>query len=141
MKAIIDNFLYRVYQLWVYLKFLLKWQLRLKKCGFRSYWIAPIRIIYPSLISMGDNVVILNGSRIEIQKLDDLSQGVYIDDGVNIGHNFFCSSASCVEIKKGVLISDNVAIIDNNHSHIKGKSSVTTEISTKPIIIQKSSIE
>ena len=86
---------------------------------------------------MGKNVVILNSARIEINPLNKSCKGLNIGNGVNIGHNFFCSSFSHVEIKDGALISDNVAIIDNNHNHVRGESSVKTNINSKPILIEK----
>tara|TARA_B100001093_G_scaffold496848_1_gene543046 strand:- start:5917 stop:6474 length:558 start_codon:yes stop_codon:yes gene_type:complete len=133
----IDKLFYRIFQLFSYLIFLLKWGFRLKKVGPGSYWISPCRIVFPSFISLGKNVVILNSARIEINPLNKSCKGLNIGNGVNIGHNFFCSSFSHVEIKDGALISDNVAIIDNNHNHVRGESSVKTNINSKPILIEK----
>lgn len=137
MKMLIDNLTYRTYQIFSYLIFLIRWSFRLGKVGIKSYWISPLRIINPSLIKLGRNTIILNSARIEIHRLNDSSEGIVIKDGVNIGHNFFCSCAKYIEIGEGTLISDNVAIIDNNHDHVRGKSSISTTLDAKSIIIGK----
>lgn len=137
MKFFINNLIYKLDHVFKYLIFVFKWRFRLKSCGSLSYWVSPIRILNPSLINLGNNIIILNNARIEIHKLDSQTEGLQIEDGVNIGHNFFCTSARSVLIKKGTLISDNVAIIDNNHAHVRGKSSVLTKLFSRPIIIEK----
>lgn len=137
MKIKIDVLFYRTYQMFIYLIFIVRWRMRLKKCGKRSYWVSPSRIINPSKINIGKNTVILNSARIEIHNVNEASQGISIGNGVNIGHNFFCSSAKCVSIEDGVLISDNVAIIDNNHIHKRGMTSTKSGISSNPIKIGK----
>ena len=137
MKFLINNLIYKVNQIHKYLIFIIKWKFRLKNCGSFSYWISPIRIINPSLMSLGKNIIILNNARIEIHRLNDQTEGLRIDDRVNIGHNFFCSSAKSVLIKEGTLISDNVAIIDNNHLHVKSKSSISTNLFSRSITIEK----
>jgi len=137
MKFFINNLIYKVNQIYNYLIFIIKWKLRLKSCGLFSYWISPIRILHPSLISLGNNVTILDNARIEIHRLDNQTEGLRIEDKVNIGHNFFCTSSKSILIKEGTLISDNVAIIDNNHSHVRGKSSISTNLISSSIIIEK----
>ena len=64
MKFFINNLIYKVNQIYNYLIFIIKWKFRLKSCGPFSYWISPIRILHPSLISLGNNVTILDNARI-----------------------------------------------------------------------------
>ena len=137
MKFHISNLIYKANQIYIYLIFIIKWKFRLKNCGSRSYWVSPSRILNPSFITLGNNITILNNARIEIHKIDNLTGRLHIEDGVNIGHNFFCTSVKSVLIKEGTLISDNVGIIDNNHLHVRGKSSVSTKLFSKPVIIEK----
>ena len=93
-------------------------KVRFKRFFFGSVFGKGVNIEYPSLMEIGKGVRILDGYRIEaIPSGNYINSKVSIDDGTQIGHNFFLTSASKVLIGRDCLISDSVAIIDNNHNH------------------------
>ena len=115
--------------------FLILWKWRLGACSTNSFWISPSRLIGISNVYLGSGVRILHHARIEILRHANGFGRLIIGDNVHIGHNFFCTSAIEVRIGDGVLISDNVALIDNAHIHSKSVSSNDTGITCDAIDI------
>jgi len=114
---------------------------------YRFGYIGPKSILFgrftsltgPECIHIGHNSRILKGARLDCLTSwigENFHPLVLIGNNVNIGQNLFISCASKVEIGDGVLISDNVAIIDNEHMHEKGVSCSHTPISLQDITIE-----
>jgi acetyltransferase-like isoleucine patch superfamily enzyme len=139
-----------MYRVLYYLKYGIKWgstflmwKLRLGRLGYRSIIGRVCHVDNPHRLFIGNKVRILPGARIEVflqknQRIDTPIPLVLIQGNVNIGHNFFLTCASGVEIGEGTLISDTVAIIDNKHVHESIFESPNREgIKSEPIIIEK----
>ncbi len=139
-----------MYRALYYMKYGLKlittfliWKLRLGKLGYRSIIGRVCNLENPHRIFVANEVRILPGARIEViqyknKHLNKHSPSVIINDNVNIGHNFFLTCAAEIEIGKGTLISDTVAIIDNKHVHESIYESPNHEgIKSAPIRIEK----
>ena len=114
---------------------------------YRFGYIGPKSILFgrftsitnPERIYIGGNSRVLKGARLDCVTSwmgENFHPTVRIGRNVNIGQNFFLSCASMVEIGDGVLISDNVAIIDNDHMNEKGVSFSHTPISSQDITIE-----
>ena len=131
----------KIKYLFLYIKSLIFYSFRFKKFGFLSIVRSPIiNWEFVNNVSIGSRSRILGNNRIEcLKKWNEklFNPNVIIGNNVNIGHNFFLTCASKIEICDGVLISDNVAIIDNSHKHNIGSSSNKTKISCEPILIEK----
>ena len=116
------------------------YQFRFKNFGWNSFFYGfPIRLIGVNNLSIGKGTIILGGARIEIHNKYNEFAEVIIGESCMIGNNLFISCIQRIEIEKGCLISDNVAIIDNSHNHIPGKSSIISGSSKKEIRIKKNS--
>lgn len=86
--------------------------------GINSVIIKPIRVIGKKYISIGKNVNILNGARMEAidkWKNKNYTPKIKIGDNVSIGQNFHIISASDLEIGDNVTISGNVFITNIDH--------------------------
>jgi len=97
-------------------------------------------IMSPECMFIGNNVRILKNARLDCVTSwmgSEFRPSFTVGDNVNIGQNFFISCASNISIGDGVLISDNVAIIDTNHTYKKGLSCSNASISTQGITIEK----
>ena len=84
--------------------------------GSNSIIMKPIRVIGKKYISIGNNVSILNGARMEvITKWNDMeyNAGINIEDNVSIGQNFHITSCDNLKIGKNTTISGNVFITNN----------------------------
>ena len=78
----------------------------------------PIRVIGKKYISIGNNVSILNGARMEvITKWNDMeyNAGINIEDNVSIGQNFHITSCDNLKIGKNTTILGNVFITNIDH--------------------------
>mgnify|MGYP001398368488 CR=1 FL=1 len=116
----------------------LLYQFRFKKLGWNSYFYGfPSRLIGVNRLTIKKGTIILPGSRIEIFDNFNKIPNVIIHESCMIGHNFFISCFDSIEIKPGCLFSDNVAIIDNTHHHVPGKSSNETFSSSKAVKIER----
>lgn len=129
-----DKFFHFVTMLFCFMVFNLGLRWRLKGCGENSVMISPLRVIGTSRISLGCGVRMLHHSRIEAFSTDG---HLSIGNDVHIGHNFFCTCAAGISIDSGVLISDNVAIIDNSHIYDPGLSPTDTRLECAKIVIEK----
>ena len=93
----------------------------------------PLLVRNKKYISIGENVIIKAGSRIEV--VDRYQQNNYnpnlsIDDDVVIEFNLHISCIHRIIIEKGVMIAGNVTIVDNNH----GYEDINTPISKQALI-------
>lgn len=111
------------------------------RIGAKSFIVLPIGLIRnPKGLSIGDHSRILYNSRIDLltswqgRKFSPL---VFIGNNVNIGQNLFLSCVNLIKIDDGVLVSDNVAFVDNDHVHIMGMSASKTALEYNEIIIEK----
>ena len=134
-------FLNKIKYLFLYIRSFILYSFLFKKFGFLSIIRSPIiNWEYVNHVSIGSRTRILGNNRIEcLIKWNNkkYNPDIKIGNNVNIGHNFFITCASKIEICDGVLISDNVAIIDNEHQHVQNQSSSKTEIKTSEINIGK----
>ena len=88
--------------------------------GSNSIIMKPIRVIGKKYISIGNNVSILNGARMEvITKWNDMeyNAGINIEDNVSIGQNFHIISCDNLKIGKNTTISGNVFITNIDHEY------------------------
>lgn len=88
--------------------------------GSNSIIMKPIRVIGKKYISIGNNVSILNGARMEvITKWNDMeyNAGINIEDNVSIGQNFHITSCDNLKIGKNTTISGNVFITNIDHEY------------------------
>lgn len=107
---------------------------RIKGVGYNRFGSSsmirkPIRIIGKKYISIGKNVYIMDGIRMEaISKWIDQSYEpqIIIMDDVNIGQNCHITCANRIRIGKGVSISPDVAITDIEHEYVCGRSVMNT---------------
>ena len=75
--------------------------------GSNSIIMKPIRVIGKKYISIGNNVSILNGARMEvITKWNDMeyNAGINIEDNVSIGQNFHITSCDNLKIGKNTTV-------------------------------------
>ena len=86
------------------------------KFGFLSYIGKPTYIKNFKQIFIGKKVRIFPNSRIECIGLESK---IVIHDNVSIGHNFFISAGSILEISNNCTISSNVHITDNKHNYME----------------------
>lgn len=96
-----------------------------KSFGRTSYVKHPIRIIGKEYISIGNDVYIVDGLRMEaIDKWLDktYSPEIAIGNDVNIGQYCHITCANKVHIGNGVSILPNVLITDIEHEYIPEKS-------------------
>jgi acetyltransferase-like isoleucine patch superfamily enzyme len=87
-----------------------------KQVGRGSLIFPHSRILSPSRISVGRKCMILPGSRMEVVKTGDAH--LTIGDNCHVGNNLFISCAANITIGDGVLLSDNVCIVDNTHINV-----------------------
>ena len=86
------------------------------KFGLPSYIGKPTYIKNFKKIFIGKKVRIYPNSRIECLGTESK---IIIRNNVSIGHNFFISARSILEISENCTISSNVHITDNNHNYIE----------------------
>lgn len=89
----------------------------------------PIRILGKKYISVGSNVDIMHGLRMEA--VLEWGGSVYepsinIQDNVTIGQNCHITCANEIIIAKGTSILPDVLITDIEHQYVKGKSAIDT---------------
>ena len=129
----------RVKYLILYLKSLILYSWRFKKYGALTILRGFHNLEHARNIEIGRKVRILPGARMEAIKKwsgKEYSPSVKIGNNVNIGHNFFLTCATSITIGDRVLISDTVAVIDNNHLHEDlGVSPSDSGIETSPVVI------
>lgn len=102
-----------------------------KYFGTNSKIIKPMRIIGKKYITIGSNVIINNGLRLEaIDKWLNMRYvpEIVINDGVAIGQNCHITAANRIFIGQGTSIMPDVLITDIEHVHIPGKSLSETNI-------------
>ena len=89
--------------------------------GSNSIIMKPIRVIGKKYISIGNNVSILNGARMEvITKWNDMeyNAGINIEDNVSIGQNFHITSCDNLKIGKNTTILGNVFITNIDYIYL-----------------------
>ncbi len=92
------------------------WFWRLDSFGWRSRLARPDMLTNPRAISIGKNVLIRKGSRLEaVGEWDGKRPKIKIGDGTSIQFYFHCGAAKCVTIGENVLISGRVYITDHDH--------------------------
>jgi acetyltransferase-like isoleucine patch superfamily enzyme len=110
------------------------------KIGKNSFLVIPTGIIRKySCITLGKNTRILYNARIDLLDTwngERFNPNVVIGDNVNSGQNLFISCAGKIKVGNGVLISDNVALVDNDHAHSLDKSSSSTPLIVSDVIIE-----
>lgn len=109
-----------------------------EKFGKTSNVIAPMRIIGKNRISIGENVFILNGLRMEAIDLwqgQTFSPSIEIGDRVSINQNCHITCANSIKIGTGVSILPDVLITDIEHNYERGKSISETGITVGSVEI------
>ena len=107
-----------------------------KDFGNKSKVIKPMRVIGKKYITIGKNVIINNGIRLEaIDKwLDETyDPEIIINDGVAIGQNCHITAANRIFIGRGSSIMPDVLITDIEHMYIQGKSLSETNMGARII--------
>lgn len=131
----------KIKYIYLYIKSTIMYSWRFKRVGFKTILMGFINLEYPRYISIGKNVRILPGARIEaVPKWGNqkFNPSINIEDHVSIGSNFFMTCADSIQIESGVLISDSVAIIDNFHLHDElNVPPSKASIAASPIVIEK----
>lgn len=109
-----------------------------KSFGKSSNIISPMRIIGKEFITIGENVFILNGLRMEaISEWNEqfFTPNIIIGDDVNINQNCHITCANSVNIGAKVNILPDVLITDIEHSYQIGKSISETRINVGSVSI------
>jgi len=94
------------------------WGRRFHSFGWRSYLGRGDMLTNPQAISIGRNVLIRKGARLEAVG-SDTSEGpkLIIGDGTAIQFYFHCGAAGRVTIGRNVLMGGRVYITDHDHSY------------------------
>lgn len=111
---------------------------KFKHFALTSNIIHPIRIMGKEYISIGENVFILNGLRMEaISEWNGVlySPDITISDCVTIGQNCHITCANKVNIGVGVSILPSVLITDIEHQYIVNKSIGETGLNVGSVCI------
>ncbi len=109
-----------------------------KKFGLTSNIVCPIRIIGKKYISIGENVFILHGLRMEaISNWNgkNYTPDITISDDVTIGQNCHFTCANKIKIGHGVSVFADVLITDIEHQYVTEKSTSNTGLETGSVII------
>lgn len=91
------------------------WAWRFAMFGFKSRLVKPDMLTSPRLISIGRNVHIRKGSRLEAIGNDDAEPKIIIGDNTSIHFYFHCGAAEKIVIGNDVLIAGRVYITDHDH--------------------------
>lgn len=112
---------------------------KFKNIGKKSYFWDPMFLSGTTHISMGNNVEIWQGARVEMiteWEGQKYSPQLVIGNNVNIGQNLHLTVASSVIIENGVLCTCNVTITDITHCTNEGELSVLKQgIISRPVRI------
>lgn len=120
---------------------------KIKGYGFNSFGvtsniIAPIRLIGKKYISVGENVFVLDGLRMEAinRWLDnEYTPNISIGNNVTIGQNCHITCANKILVREGVSIFPDVLITDIEHCYRRGKSINQTKLNVGSVVIDKNS--
>jgi acetyltransferase-like isoleucine patch superfamily enzyme len=100
--------------LWHYVR----WRPRFYAFGWRSRLGRCDLLTNPRAISIGRNVQIRKGARLEAVDVDaSAGPRLIIGDGTAIQFYFHCGAAACVTIGRNVLMGGRVYITDHDHSY------------------------
>lgn len=98
----------------------------------------PDLLFNPKQISIGNNVEIRKGARLETRGKSSNQPKIEIGDGTSIHFYFHCGAFQSVKIGKNVLIAGNVYITD--HDHVFTNPDVPplhADWDIKPVIIEE----
>lgn len=115
------------------------YRINFKFFGKSSQIINPMRIFGKRYISIGNNVTILNGARIEAIDTwggQKFAPGIMISDNVSVGQNCHITVADKLVIGKNVVISGNVFITDIDHDYTNTEVSIMNQ----KLIVKQTSI-
>jgi acetyltransferase-like isoleucine patch superfamily enzyme len=98
---------------------------RFHSWGAKSILLRPDLLFNPKGISIGTNVEIRPGARLETRGAYSVDPKIIIGDGTSIHYYFHCGAFQSVKIGKNVLIAGRVFITDHDH--------VFTDPSTPPL--------
>jgi len=93
---------------------------KLLSCGSNIRLYNPLSITGLNYISIGDNVKIGNGVRLEAISYHNsvrFNPKIIISNNVSFGNNCHIGCVNQIEILENVLIGSNVLIIDHNHGN------------------------
>ena len=111
-----------------------------KRFGDGSLIFSPLNIANPDCISIGENVHIGHGARIEALTGwyggQQFAPELEIQDGVDTGQNFTIGCANRVVIGRNTIISFDVFITDNDHAY----EQIDVPVMQQPLIVQKTII-
>lgn len=117
----------------------LRWRWRFHRFGWGSRLYKYDALHKPGAISIGRNVTIMKGARLEaVGKWDKMSPKITIGDGTSIQFYFHCGSARSVRIGKDVLIAGRVFITDHDHvlDHPVFPPSKCRDSHAEPVVIE-----
>jgi len=111
---VISRGVHLVAALWQYVY----WRWRFYAFGWKSYLGPCDMLTNPRAISIGRNVIIRKGARLEAvgPEMDD-GPKLMIGDGTAIQFYFHCGAAARVRIGRNVLMGGRVYITDHDHSY------------------------
>lgn len=139
LKAMIPKHAARISWIYQVLRSRLIYGTFFERFGRRSVIIKPILIANPHLISVGDRVLIRNGSRIEIV-LDGTNKDprISIGNNTNIEQNVHIICHCSVKIGNDVSITANCVIVDTEHpfDDASDGTKIGNRISTAPSFVE-----
>jgi acetyltransferase-like isoleucine patch superfamily enzyme len=117
----------------------LYWSRRFRHFGWGSL-LYPCDLLHkPKAISIGRNVKIMKGARLEaVGKWDGRSPKIVIGDGTSIQLYFHCGAAQSVRIGNDVMIAGRVLITDHDHTvdHPQLPPLKCRELNSSPVVIE-----
>lgn len=90
---------------------------RFKRFGNRSRVLKPISVVGVENITIGDNVIVHEGSWIAATPLTGSRASLVIGNGARIGHYNHIYATQSITIEDNVLTADKVYISDNQHGY------------------------
>ena len=138
-KVLVPKCINRIYWIYQVIRSKIFYGFTFAEFGRRSVIINPILITNPHCISVGDKVLIRNGSRLEIifdGKNDNPS--ISIGDNVNIEQNVHIVCHCSITIGNNVSITANCVIVDTEHpfDDLSDPTKIGSRISTRPSFVQ-----
>jgi acetyltransferase-like isoleucine patch superfamily enzyme len=138
-SRILPKYINRIYRIYSVTRSRMLYGFTFSKFGYRSVIIDPILITNPHCISVGDKVLIRNGSRLEIVfdgKNDNPS--ISIGNNVNIEQNVHIVCHCSIKIGNNVSITANCVIVDTEHpfDDLLDPTKIGSRISTEPSFVQ-----
>jgi acetyltransferase-like isoleucine patch superfamily enzyme len=98
----------------------------------------PDLLYQPKAISIGRDVYIRKGSRLEVTGLwDGVNPKITVGDGTSIHLYFHCGAAQSVSIGRDVLIAGRVYISDHDHEYDNlDIPPIKSDLSISPVVIE-----